>query len=114
MSDPKTPITYDDFTKLDLRVGTIISAERVPKKDKLLDLRVNTGDAEPRRIVAGIAQSYAPEALVGKQIVVLCNLPPRDFGKGVISNGMLLAAGDDTGPSVLTPDPGSSPGARIS
>jgi methionyl-tRNA synthetase len=65
----------------------------VKKKDKLLDLRVDTGDAAPRRIIAGLAASYAPEELVGKRVVVLCNLAPRDFGKGLVSHGMLLATG---------------------
>jgi methionyl-tRNA synthetase len=88
----KAAVTHDDFSRLDIRVGIVVSAERIKKKDKLLDLRVDTGDASPRRIIAGIAGSYAPESLVGRRILVLCNLLPRDFGKGLISEGMLLAA----------------------
>lgn len=88
----KALISYDDFSKLDIRVGVVLSAERVKKKDKLLDLRVDTGDEAPRKIVAGIAPYYEPSALVGKRIAVLCNLAPREFAKGLVSEGMLLAA----------------------
>ena len=110
----KAPIAYDDFAKLDLRVGVVISAERVKKKDKLLDLRVDIGEAAPRRIVAGIAAAYTPEAMVGKRVVVLCNLAPRDFGKGLVSEGMLLASDDGKGLSMLTPDAEKAPGAKVS
>ncbi len=109
----KLPITFEDFTKLDLRIGIVISAERVKKKDKLLDLRIDTGDAEPRRVVAGVAENYAPEALVGKKVVVVCNLPPRDFGKGVISEGMLLAAGNGDGLSLVVPDSDIPTGSKV-
>ncbi|WP_437938108.1 methionine--tRNA ligase [Sorangium sp. So ce341] len=88
----KGPVPFDDFARLDLRIGVVTSAERVKKKDRLLDLRVDTGDGAPRRIISGIAASYAPEELVGQRVVVLCNLPPRDFGKGLVSEGMLLTA----------------------
>ncbi len=112
-ADAKPAVTYDDFAKLELKVGVVLSAERVKKKDKLLDLRVEIGEAEPRRIVAGIATSYAPEALVGKRVVVLANLPPREFGKGLVSQGMLLAAEDDAGIRLLTIDGESGPGAKV-
>ncbi|WP_437813583.1 methionine--tRNA ligase [Sorangium sp. So ce1078] len=88
----KGPVAFDDFARLDLRIGVVTSAERVKKKDRLLDLRVDTGDGAPRRIISGIAASYAPEELVGKRVVVICNLLPRDFGKGLVSEGMLLTA----------------------
>jgi methionyl-tRNA synthetase len=88
----KPVITHEDFSRLDIRVGIVLAAERIKKKDKLLDLRVDIGEAAPRRIIAGIAGSYAPEALVGRRVLVLCNLAPRDFGKGLVSEGMLLAA----------------------
>jgi methionyl-tRNA synthetase len=113
VEEAKAPITYDDFAKIDLRVGLVVSAERVKKKDKLLDLRVDVGEAEPRKIVAGIATSYAPEELVGKRVVVLANLPPREFGKGLVSQGMLLAAEDGAGIRVLTPDGANGPGAKV-
>ena len=112
-AEAKATISYDDFAKLDLKVGVVVSAERVKKKDKLLDLRVDTGEAAPRRIIAGIAAAYAPEALVGKKVVVLCNLAPRDFGKGLVSEGMLLAAEAGGGLSVLTPDGDALAGAPV-
>jgi methionyl-tRNA synthetase len=93
--EAKATITYDDFAKLDLRLGVVVSADRIKKKDRLLDLRVDVGEAAPRRIIAGIAAAYAPEALVGKQVVVLANLAPREFAKGLVSEGMLLAASAD-------------------
>jgi len=106
-------IAYDDFARLDIRIGVITSAERVKKKDKLLDLRVDTGDAAPRRIVAGIAGAYAPEALVGQRVAVLCNLQPRDFGKGLVSEGMILAAEDAGGLAVLTVASAKAPGSPV-
>ena len=93
--EARPAIEFGDFAKLDLRVGVIRAAERVKKKDKLLDLQVDVGESAPRRIIAGIAASYAPADLVGKRVVVLCNLAPRDFGKGLVSQGMLLAASGD-------------------
>jgi len=110
-AEAPSPVTHGDFTRLDLRVGVVVSAERVKKKDKLLDLRVDIGDAAPRRIIAGIATAYTPEQLVGKRVVVLCNLVPRDFGKGLVSEGMLLAAGDRM--RVLTVDGDEAAGTRV-
>ncbi len=109
----KAQVTYDEFAKIDLRVGVIVSAERVKKKDRLLDLRVDVGEAEPRRIIAGIATSYTPEAVVGKRVAVLCNLAPRDFGKGLVSQGMLLAADAADGLALLSPDRVAVPGSEI-
>jgi methionyl-tRNA synthetase len=83
-------ITIDEFGKIDLRAGKVLSAERVPKKDKLLKLTVDLGEGAPRTIVSGVAKSYAPEELVGKNVCVVANLPPRDFGKGLVSHGMIL------------------------
>jgi methionyl-tRNA synthetase len=78
---------------VDLRVGRVVQAERVPKSDKLLRLQVDLGEAGgPRQVVAGIGQSYAPEALVGKSVVIVANLAPARI-MGVESRGMLLAAG---------------------
>jgi methionyl-tRNA synthetase len=111
--EAKATIAYDDFAKLDLRVGVVVSAERVKRKDKILDLRIDTGDAAPRRIVAGVATAYAPEALVGKRVVVLCNLAPREFGKGLVSEGMLLAAEGGGTLKVLTPDGEQPAGAPV-
>jgi methionyl-tRNA synthetase len=89
-------ITYDDFAKVELRVALVLTAERVPKSDKLLKLSLDAGDPEPRQIVAGIAQHYAPEALLGKRVVIVANLKPRKL-MGLESQGMVLAASDESG-----------------
>jgi len=83
-------ITIDDFLKVELRVAQIKVAERVPKADKLLRLEVDLG-YETRQILAGIAEAYAPESLIGRKIVIIANLAPRKM-RGLESNGMLLAA----------------------
>jgi methionyl-tRNA synthetase len=106
VEDPATPtatptatstvtatVTYDQFSAVDLRVGIVLTCERVPKKDKLLRLTVDIAEPSPRTIVAGLALSFQPEDLVGKRVVVVANLAPRDFGKGLVSHGMLLATG---------------------
>ncbi len=97
------PITIDEFRRVDLRVGTITGAEAHPRADRLLVLRVDLGD-EKRQLVAGIRNHYAPETLIGKQIVVVANLAPAML-RGVESQGMLLAASDDQGRlAILTPE----------
>ncbi len=87
-------IEYDDFAKVKLRTGKIVAAERIPKADKLLQLSVDVGEAEPRTILAGIATKFAPEDIVGRTVVVVVNLKPRKM-RGIESNGMLLAAGGE-------------------
>lgn len=87
-------ITYDDFAKIDLRVGVVLSAAKVPKADKLLHLTVDLGEARPRSIVAGIAERFAPDQLVGARVLVVANLAPRKM-RGIESQGMILAAGDE-------------------
>lgn len=106
-------ITIDDFTKVELRIAKITAAERVPKSDKLLRLTVDLGEPEPRQILAGIGKSYEPEQLIGKQVAVVANLPPRTM-MGLQSQGMVLAASDETGLSVLSVDRELPPGTRIS
>jgi methionyl-tRNA synthetase len=91
----KPTIVYDDFAKLDLRVGTILSAEKVEKADKLLKLGIDLG-YEQRIIVSGIAQHFKPEEIVGRRVVVVANLAPRKM-KGIESNGMILMAEDASG-----------------
>jgi methionyl-tRNA synthetase len=91
----KQDITYDDFDKLDLRVGKVLEAERVPKADKLLKLTVDLG-FEKRIILSGIAEYYQPEELLGKLVTVVANLAPRKI-RGIESQGMLLMAGNDFG-----------------
>jgi methionyl-tRNA synthetase len=106
------PIQYADFEKLELRVGTILTAAAVPKKDKLLHLQVDLGEAKPRSIVAGIAKAFAPETLVGKQVLVVANLAPRKLA-GLTSEGMILAAGDDEILGLSGIDRAVPPGTRV-
>jgi methionyl-tRNA synthetase len=96
---PDAKITIDDFTKVELRVAQVKVAERVKGADKLLRLEVDLG-TETRQILAGIAEAYAPEALVGRKIVIVANLAPRKM-RGLESNGMLLAASLEGGNPVL-------------
>jgi methionyl-tRNA synthetase len=86
-------IAYEAFAAVDLRVGVVLACERVPKKDKLLRLTVDLGESAPRIIIAGLALSFSADALVGRRVIVVANLAPRDFGKGLVSHGMLLATG---------------------
>ncbi len=90
-------INFEDFTKLDIRIGTITSAEKVPEADRLLKLMVDLGEEAERQIVSGIAEHFPePEVLVGKQVPVLMNLEPRTI-RGVESQGMILyVVGEDT------------------
>ncbi len=119
-------INYDDFQKVELKIGKILAAERVIGSEKLLRLEVDLGEqhevasGEPvgagmpakRQILAGIGKVYAPENLVGKEIVVVANLEPRMF-MGMESQGMLLAASSESGPILLMPDKEAAPGASI-
>ena len=94
--DPqKDEVSFDDFQKMDIRVSTILSAEKVAKTKKLLKLTVDTG-IDQREIVSGIAEHFTPEELVGQQVLVLVNLAPREL-KGTLSRGMILMAEDATG-----------------
>jgi methionyl-tRNA synthetase len=107
-------IEYDDFAKVQLRTGKVLSAERVPKADKLLLLKVDTG-SETRQILAGLAQQFEPESLIGKTVIVVVNLKPRKL-RGYESQGMLLAASpsDDAPPSgLLTVDADVIPGSIV-
>ena len=99
----KESIPFEDFSKMDLRVGTILKAEKIPKANKLLALKVDTG-SEIRSVVSGIAMDYSPESVVGVKVVVLCNLKPRLL-RGVESQGMILMTKDDKGkPIFVSPD----------
>ena len=93
-------IPIDDFLKVDLRVGLVKSAERVKGSDKLMHMKVDIGEAEARTIVAGIAEAYAPEQLLGRKVVIVANLQPRKL-KGIESNGMIVAASVADGKPVL-------------
>ena len=105
-------ITIDEFRNVDLRVAEIVSCEKVKDADKLLRLRIGLGDEE-REIVAGLAQHYAPESLVGRLIVVVCNLKPAII-RGLESKGMLLAVRDGETLSLLTVDRKVQSGSKVS
>ena len=104
-------ISFEEFKKLDLRVGKIIEAERVADSDNLLKLKVNLGQ-ETRQIVAGIAQFYKAEDLVGKEIIVVANLEPKTIFN-LESHGMLLAADVEGRPVILIPDKEVPPGTKV-
>lgn len=111
-TDSKPMISFDDFTKLDLKVGTIKTAEKVEKADKLLQLQVDMGQ-ETRTIVSGIAEHFSPEEVVGKQVSVLTNLEPRKI-RGIESQGMILMAEDEGGKLVfVSPDEAVNSGSGI-
>jgi methionyl-tRNA synthetase len=101
----KDLITYEDFSKMDIRTGTILEAEKMPKANKLLVLKVDTG-IDVRTIVSGIAESFTPEEVVGKKVTVLVNLAPRNL-RGVESQGMILMTQNEQGKLVfVNPDTG--------
>ena len=104
-------ISIDDFAKIDLRVATVVAAERVPKTDKLIKLQVKIGDEE-RTIVSGIAQHYEPENLIGKNVIVIANLKPAKL-RGIESRGMVLAASDGEGNLVLADAAGIASGSKV-
>ena len=113
-------MTLDEFGQIDLRVGKILAAERVPNSEKLIKLNVDLG-AERRQIVAGVGKAYEPKELIGKEIAVVANMEPRTFtlrhGSGQVgleSRGMLLAAqGEDGAPVILRVERDVPPGAKI-
>jgi methionine--tRNA ligase beta chain len=104
-------ITFDDFKRLDIRIGKIIFSEKVTGTDKLLKLEVDFG-SEKRQIVAGIAESYEAALLIGKEIPVLMNLEPRSI-RGIESQGMILAIDVDGKPVLMRPDKEVPPGSII-
>jgi methionyl-tRNA synthetase len=104
--------TIDNFEKMDIRVATVLQAERVPKTEKLLKLKIDTG-LDQRVIVSGIAQYYSPEEMTGRQICILANLAPRTI-RGIVSQGMILMAKEPGGKMrVISPEEGITNGAII-
>lgn len=99
----KPTITYEDFSKLDMRIATIVECEAVEKSEKLLKLMLDIGEEEPIQVLSGIAKFYNPEEMIGKQIPVLVNLTPRKM-MGLESNGMIIAAGSIDEAILLHPD----------
>ena len=114
MDTTTSTIQYDDFAKLDLRVATVLECKPHPNADKLLVLQIDLG-TEKRQICAGLRQHYQPEQLVGKQIVVVANLAPRQM-RGEVSQGMLLAATDPVSGkvAVVSPTEQVAPGSKVS
>jgi len=111
-TETKELVSFDDFMKTELRVAEIVYAEKIKKSKKLLKLSVNLGN-EKRQIVAGIAESYSPEELIGKRVIVVSNLQPAKL-MGVESQGMLLAGETEDGKlKIVEPDNSLKPGTRI-
>ena len=104
-------ITFDDFMKLEIRIGKILTAEKMEGTDKLIKLDIDLG-SEQRVLVAGVAESYEPEFLVGKEVPVLSNLEPRKI-RGIMSQGMILAADVEGKPIVLHPEKEVPPGTPV-
>jgi methionine--tRNA ligase beta chain len=104
-------ISFEDFQKVDLRVGKILEVEKIEKSEKLLKLIVDLGK-EKRQLVAGIGKYYRPEDLIGKEIVVVANLEPKKI-RGIESQGMILAADVNGEPVILSPEKEVAPGTKI-
>jgi methionyl-tRNA synthetase len=111
-STAASTITFEEFGKLDLRAGKVVAAAAVPKAKKLLHLSVDLGEATPRSVVAGIAERYKPEELVGKTVIVVANLAPATI-RGIQSEGMILAAAGDSILGVSAIDSDVPPGTRV-
>lgn len=109
---PAQEITIDEFARVDLKLGKVLEAERIEGADKLLKLSIDLGEAEPRQVVAGIAEHYAPEEITGRQVVVVANLKPVKL-RGVESRGMVLACVEKGAVRVVAPDAELSPGAKV-
>jgi methionyl-tRNA synthetase len=112
LAPSKSIISYDDFTAMDIRIATILEAEKVPKTQKLMKLKVDTG-LDIRTVVSGIAEHFEPQAIIGKQITLLANLEPRMI-KGIESKGMILLAEDNLGRLIfVTPEEAMQNGAVV-
>ncbi len=105
-------ISFNDFAKVELRVGTVLEAEEILGSEKLIKLNVDLGEKEPRQILAGVKQWYKPKDFVGKQVVVVANLEPKVM-MGLESQGMMLAADSEDGPVFLTVPKQVPPGTKI-
>ncbi|OGI98617.1 methionine--tRNA ligase subunit beta [Candidatus Nomurabacteria bacterium RIFCSPLOWO2_02_FULL_40_10] len=106
-------LSFEDFQNVDLRVGKVVSAERVEGSEKLLKLQVDLGaEFGERQIIAGVGKVYEPDSLVGKEIIIVTNLEPRSL-MGLESQGMLLAADSESGPILLIPDKDAKPGSKV-
>ncbi len=112
LAEPPTEISFNDVMNVVLKVGKVLEAEKVAKSEKLLKLKVDVGEEQPRQIVAGIAKHYEPEALVGRLVTIVANLKPAKL-MGIESQGMILAASDDNGLFVVSPQGDVAPGSRV-
>lgn len=106
-------IDYTTFSKIEVKIGTVLEAEIVPEADRLLKLKVDVGEEEPRQIVSGIREYVAPEDITGKQFPFVTNLEPRQI-RGYESNGMIFAAGDGDTFTLLSPWREVPPGTKLS
>ncbi len=106
-------IEFPDFQKVDMRIGTVLSVSKHPDADKLLIVKIDTGDDKPRQVVAGLAEFFSPEELEGKQVVVVTNLKPRKL-RGEVSEGMILAVRNGDGMELLTVTAGVASGCKVS
>jgi methionyl-tRNA synthetase len=111
--EPPAAIEFQDFQKVDLRVGTVLVAEKHPEADKLLRLEIDLSEERPRQVIAGLAEFWKPEELVGKQVVVVANLAPRKL-RGLESHGMVLAVRTPKGLELLGPTAGVVAGSKVS
>ena len=111
-SEEMPTITFKEFQKMDLRIGKIIKAEKVPTAKKLLRMEVEMGPGETRQVVAGMAEHLKPENLTGKNVIILANLEPKEF-MGLESKGMILAADLNGKPILITPEENVPPGTKI-
>jgi len=111
-TNPTSPISIDQFFQTELKAGTVKTAERVPKSEKLVKLAVDLGEETPRTLVAGIGLAYQPEDLVDRQVIVVANLQPARL-MGIESQGMVLAASIDGKPVLLRPDIQVPNGTRV-
>ncbi|MCF7845290.1 MAG: methionine--tRNA ligase subunit beta [Candidatus Pacebacteria bacterium] len=105
-------INFDDFKKVDLRVGRVVQAEKVEKSDKLLKLMIDIGEEEERQVLSGIARSYNPEDLIDKNIILVANLEPRSI-MGFESRGMVLAVGSENGIVLISPEKETDSGLQV-
>ena len=105
-------VSIEKFKELEIKIGTIVSAEKVEGADKLLKIMFDFGTSEATQILSGIAEFYDPTVLVGKQVPVIVNLEPRTL-KGLVSNGMMLAVVVDNAPVLLHPDKQVPPGSML-
>jgi len=110
--EQKPEVSYEDFAKLDIRIGMVIAAELIPDTDKLIKCTVAFGSLGMRTIISGIATWKKPEEIVGRQFPYIVNLAPRTL-RGIESQGMLLAAGDQSGVVMIIPERAIEPGTQL-